>query len=541
MSSFSWPQPDPTDPFASLADLRARDNNDHPMLIQLTPYVPPPPRIRRSPHFPPPPRLRLIRSPSLSTITDRRESGGSYNISFPSSASSIRSSASSPHLIDDPSSSSQRRRSLSSDSDSTLSSDILEPVDIHQDIVQVQTASPSHSFHELSPALRRSSSLPSSPVPNILPPEPTDTDPTPFSTISSRRLRKKHPQPTTDDTTDFHPLLPPTQEQLRDAADLDIIRQDGQPVRFGSLFEHQKTIICFIRHFWCPLCQDYMYSVMREVDPVALGRAGVKLVVISHGSPAMIRAYRQIFRMPPSIPLFTDPSRTLYRALGMTLRTLDGGPEDDKGDYVRHGQLAGIGMVVKNAIVTRMPIYAKGGDVKQLGGEFILGPGLSCSYASRMHTTRSHTSISDLLIHAGVEPRPDSDHGHEIISSLPPTYALPPLFPLAEHNEDQMRQLRADICRRRMSRRGGIEHFRWVSDCVLDEEDEYESAIDEEIIPDDAQSDTEFEDDRPERVRRLSDPGPVAEWLAGMQAQRPLLAAELHQLVMTVSPQQSVR
>lgn len=56
----------------------------------------------------------------------------------------------------------------------------------------------------------------------------------------------------------------------------------------------------------------------------------------------------------------------------MTRRTTDGGPESHKGDYVRHGALGRIGMVLRNAL--RMPI-GTAGDVKQLGGEFLLGPG----------------------------------------------------------------------------------------------------------------------------------------------------------------------
>jgi len=91
----------------------------------------------------------------------------------------------------------------------------------------------------------------------------------------------------------FSPIRAPTDDQLQQAANLPIIGQDGEPILFGSLFRDQKTVICFLRHFWCPLCQDYMYSVMREVDPIALDRAGVKLAIIGHGSPAMIRSYRR--------------------------------------------------------------------------------------------------------------------------------------------------------------------------------------------------------------------------------------------------------
>lgn len=65
----------------------------------------------------------------------------------------------------------------------------------------------------------------------------------------------------------------------------------------------------------------------------------------------------------------------MYKALGMTLRTLDAGPESEKGGYIRHGLVGGITMVVKNVIKSKMPVWGKAGDPEQLGGEFVLGPG----------------------------------------------------------------------------------------------------------------------------------------------------------------------
>jgi len=59
----------------------------------------------------------------------------------------------------------------------------------------------------------------------------------------------------------------------------------------------------------------------------------------------------------------------------MTLRTLDAGPESRKGTYAKHGVAQGIAMVLLNAIKSKMPPWGKGGDIEQLGGEFVLGPG----------------------------------------------------------------------------------------------------------------------------------------------------------------------
>jgi len=78
-------------------------------------------------------------------------------------------------------------------------------------------------------------------------------------------------------------------------------------------------------------------------------------------------------------PIFVDPSPDLqlYRILGMTTLSQSQvrAGRKDKGDYAKHGPVRGLAMVWKNALRTGMPIWAKGGDQTQLGGEFVLGPG----------------------------------------------------------------------------------------------------------------------------------------------------------------------
>lgn len=80
-----------------------------------------------------------------------------------------------------------------------------------------------------------------------------------------------------------------------------------------------------------------------------------------------------IFNLP--YPVYTDPSRKIYRALNMTLRTLSGGPKSERGGYLEHNLTLGLARVAQNAIKARMPLYRYPGDFFQVGGEFILGPG----------------------------------------------------------------------------------------------------------------------------------------------------------------------
>ena len=124
----------------------------------------------------------------------------------------------------------------------------------------------------------------------------------------------------------------------------------------------------------------------------------IRLVVISSGAHGMIAKYRQIFGLP--FKVYTDPTLALYRALGMSRHgdikhhthhthnrhgTSEGGSNDvtseknsdirKDGGYVKHSLMSGIAMVVMRALKVCMPLWEKGGDINQLGGEFILGPG----------------------------------------------------------------------------------------------------------------------------------------------------------------------
>ena len=132
-----------------------------------------------------------------------------------------------------------------------------------------------------------------------------------------------------------------------------------------------------------------MFAISKDVDPKALREAGLDLIIISNGSYNMIKSYRrgscpidshsqadklkEIFGCPYAV--YTDPALQLYKTLGMTLKTLSAGAKPKKTSYVNHGRISGIAMVFMNAIKFGMPMWEKGGDLSQLGGEFILGPG----------------------------------------------------------------------------------------------------------------------------------------------------------------------
>lgn len=242
----------------------------------------------------------------------------------------------------------------------------------------------------------------------------------------------------------------PTSKQLADASSCVVIAENGVRIPFSDIFKEKKTIVIFIRHFWCPMCQDYMFSLSSSVDPKLLKQANVNLVVIGNGSFNMIKSYRQIFHTPFAV--YTDPSMRLHSALGM----MKLGKRVDKsqikrGSYVRHGNVRGLAMVVANAVRVGMPIWEKGGDPAQLGGEFVFGPGLTVSFAHRMPNAGCHAPIQRVLAAAGL------GIGREKPLPIPEPVRRPSA--LGQNDEQWMEERRMSLARirqRKLARRKGV-------------------------------------------------------------------------------------
>lgn len=89
-------------------------------------------------------------------------------------------------------------------------------------------------------------------------------------------------------------------------------------------------------------------------------------------------------------PVYADPSRKLYDLLGMS-RTLNLGP---KPEYIRKSMLSGMASSILQGL--KMGTSAvKGGDIKQVGGEFMFENG-EVVWCHRMRNTRDHAEIPEL-------------------------------------------------------------------------------------------------------------------------------------------------
>lgn len=93
------------------------------------------------------------------------------------------------------------------------------------------------------------------------------------------------------------------------------------------------------------------------------------ITVIGCGDPALIQEYADITGCP--FPIYTDPTRSLFKALGMT-RTWDKG---EKPAYMRRSLFAtSVSGVVQGLKNVTTGLATKSGDFKQVGGEFLFEP-----------------------------------------------------------------------------------------------------------------------------------------------------------------------
>lgn len=129
---------------------------------------------------------------------------------------------------------------------------------------------------------------------------------------SKKRLEPLQEECASEDTPEPVDVPPfsvdgiPSAAETAQATYIRVLNEDGTSISFGKILsggdsadadDKVKTIVCFIRHFLCPMCQDYMYSIGRNIDPEALERAGLRLVIVGNGGWQMIRSYRREFSL----------------------------------------------------------------------------------------------------------------------------------------------------------------------------------------------------------------------------------------------------
>jgi hypothetical protein len=195
----------------------------------------------------------------------------------------------------------------------------------------------------------------------------------------------------------------PDRATLATVYDIPLCAPDGTSIPFGSIYDpayalHQRQLVLFVRHFYCGACQAYLKALSESItkeDYFAIP-VPTSIVVIGCGKPDLIRQYKKFTGCP--FPIYADPSRELFKKLGMIV-TLNIGRE--RPDYMKDvsprawiaGQVKTINESLRDPDGIRKRDVFRGGNPMQIGGEFLFDEG-EVVWCHRMKNYRDHAEVA---------------------------------------------------------------------------------------------------------------------------------------------------
>lgn len=166
-----------------------------------------------------------------------------------------------------------------------------------------------------------------------------------------------------------------------ETAALQVQTPRGESVPLGSLWATRPAMLVLVRHYGCQFCREQLGDLKAAIPMIEA--AGVQPIVIGNGTPLMAEAFVEETGL--ELPLYTNPSRDVYRALGAKRPGIEA---------FAHPRLWW--NFLRAALHGKFPKRVQG-DAAQLGGVFVVKPGGTMSYAYRSDLAGDHPSNDDLV------------------------------------------------------------------------------------------------------------------------------------------------
>ncbi|KAL3463114.1 hypothetical protein BJX64DRAFT_287605 [Aspergillus heterothallicus] len=190
----------------------------------------------------------------------------------------------------------------------------------------------------------------------------------------------------------------PSADLLAKVVSHPVLDRNGKEHQFQDLYAgpdaSERTLIVFVRHFFCRSCQEYLARLSAALPDSALESISppTSIVVIGCGVPDLIPYYAT--QSSTTYQIYTDPSRKLYEGLGMITSWEVG----EQPSYISKGvprlAVEGVWQALKHVF---SGLALSGGAGEQQGGEFLFEKGTgSVSWCHRMQGSWGHTEIEEL-------------------------------------------------------------------------------------------------------------------------------------------------
>jgi peroxiredoxin len=180
------------------------------------------------------------------------------------------------------------------------------------------------------------------------------------------------------------------------AVSLPVLDSNGASHLFSTLYttdgHNQQTLVIFIRHFFCGSCKEYVCALSEKdgMTPSELSVANKRLIIIGCGQANLIEQYIKDTKCP--FPIYADPTQQLYDAFGM-IRTLNLG--EKKPDYIKSSFVSNLAKSALSQLSAGTSMF-QGGDIHQVGGEYLIDERGDIIWSHNMDNTRDHVEVKEL-------------------------------------------------------------------------------------------------------------------------------------------------
>jgi len=142
---------------------------------------------------------------------------------------------------------------------------------------------------------------------------------------------------------------------------VNLLDENGRKIRAATIWEKQKVVLIFLRHFACIACRAHAVQIWGQRE--LYEKNGAKVIFIGNGPASFIRGFKEDLKIVGA-PVYTDPSLESFRVCGF-----------------KHGFLNLVKpATVVNAISLALDGHRQGplqrgtGDHWQLGGVVVITP-----------------------------------------------------------------------------------------------------------------------------------------------------------------------
>lgn len=187
----------------------------------------------------------------------------------------------------------------------------------------------------------------------------------------------------------------PSDDTLKDIAKVVLLDRNRNKVTFKELVNdasHRRTVVVFIRHFFCGMCYGYVRNLSADLMPGKLEAmpTPTRLVIIGCGDPILIPQYIKETDCP--FEIYADTSRKLYTQLGFCV---NGEANETPPTYVKkYSPPLWLNLLISGKMAAKT-MKTSGGLINQNGGEMIWIDG-KLKFIHRMRNTTDHVEVEEL-------------------------------------------------------------------------------------------------------------------------------------------------